>query len=35
VSSSEIRVRVKAGRPIDSLVPPSVAEAIHAAKIYL
>jgi nicotinate-nucleotide adenylyltransferase len=35
VSSSEIRARVKAGRPIDSLVPPSVAEAIHAAKIYL
>jgi nicotinate-nucleotide adenylyltransferase len=35
VSSSEIRARVKAGLPIESLVPPSVAEAIHAAKLYL
>jgi nicotinate-nucleotide adenylyltransferase len=35
VSSSEIRARVKAGLPIDNLVPPAVAEAIHAAKIYV
>jgi nicotinate-nucleotide adenylyltransferase len=34
VSSSEIRARVKAGRPIDQLVPAAVAEAIHAAGIY-
>jgi nicotinic acid mononucleotide adenylyltransferase len=35
VSSSEIRVRVKAGLPIESLVPPAVAEAIRLAKLYL
>jgi len=34
VSSSEIRARVKAGLPIDHLVPAAVAEAIWAAKIY-
>jgi nicotinate-nucleotide adenylyltransferase len=34
VSSSEIRARVKAGRPIDQLVPAAVAEAIRAAGIY-
>jgi nicotinate-nucleotide adenylyltransferase len=35
ISSSQIRARVKAGLAIDSLVPPIVAEAICAAKIYL
>ena len=35
ISSSEIRARVKAGLTIDHLVPPTVAEAIHAAKIYI
>jgi nicotinate-nucleotide adenylyltransferase len=35
VSSSEIRVRVKAGLPIESLVPPAVAEAIRVASLYL
>jgi nicotinate-nucleotide adenylyltransferase len=35
VSSTEIRARVKAGLPIESLVPPAVAEAIHATKLYL
>jgi nicotinate-nucleotide adenylyltransferase len=35
VSSSQIRVRVTVGLPIDSLVPPFVAEAIHAAKLYV
>ena len=35
VSSSEIRARVKAGLPIESLVPAPVAEAIHAAKVYV
>ena|SRR6516162_10281711 len=35
VSSSEIRTRIKAGLPIESLVPPPVAEAIHAARLYL
>ncbi|MGH7992577.1 MAG: nicotinate-nucleotide adenylyltransferase [Limisphaerales bacterium] len=34
VSSSEIRARVKAGLPIEPLVPPPVAEAIRAAKLY-
>jgi nicotinate-nucleotide adenylyltransferase len=34
VSSSQIRARVKAGLPIEHLVPPFVAEAIHAAKLY-
>jgi nicotinate-nucleotide adenylyltransferase len=35
VSSSEIRTRVKAGLTIENLVPAAVAEAIHAAKIYV
>ena len=34
VSSSQIRARVQAGLPIDPLVPPPVAEAIRAAKLY-
>jgi nicotinate-nucleotide adenylyltransferase len=35
VSSSQIRERVKAGRPIDHLVAPAVAEAIHNYRLYL
>jgi len=35
VSSSEIRARVKAGLPVDRLVPASVAEAICAARLYV
>lgn len=35
ISSSQIRARVKAGLPIENLVPPFVAEAIHNAKLYL
>ena len=35
VSSSEIRARVKAGLPVEPLVPPAVAEAIRAARLYL
>jgi nicotinate-nucleotide adenylyltransferase len=35
VSSSEIRCRVKAGLPIDHLVPPAVAEAIRNYRLYL
>jgi len=35
VSSSEIRARVKAGLPIDPFVPPPVAEAIRAARLYV
>ncbi len=35
LSSSQIRARVKAGLPIDFLVPPFVAEAIHAARLYV
>ena len=35
VSSSQIRTRVKAGQPIEHLVPPYVAGAIHAANLYL
>lgn len=34
VSSSQIRARVKAGLPVDHLVPPVVAEAIRAARLY-
>ena len=34
VSSSEIRARVKAGLPIENLVPAAVAEAIRNLKIY-
>lgn len=34
VSSSEIRARVKAGHPIDHLVPAAVAEAIRGGSFY-
>ncbi len=34
VSSSEIRARVRAGLPIDSLVPAAVAEAIRIEALY-
>jgi nicotinate-nucleotide adenylyltransferase len=34
ISSSQIRARVKAGLPVENLVPPSVADAIYAAKLY-
>jgi len=34
ISSSQIRTRVKAGLPVDNLVPPFVADAIHAARLY-
>jgi nicotinate-nucleotide adenylyltransferase len=34
VSSSQIRGRVKAGQPIDHLVPGPVAEAISAERLY-
>jgi nicotinate-nucleotide adenylyltransferase len=35
VSSSQIRARVKAGLPVDQLVPPAVAEAIRNYRLYL
>jgi nicotinate-nucleotide adenylyltransferase len=35
ISSSQIRARVKAGLPVENLVPPFVADAIHAAKLYI
>lgn len=35
ISSSQIRARVKAGLPIENLVPPFVAEAVRAAKLYI
>jgi len=35
VSSSEIRARVKAGLPIDNLVPAAVAEAIRNGRLYV
>ncbi|HWH72209.1 MAG TPA: nicotinate-nucleotide adenylyltransferase [Candidatus Sulfotelmatobacter sp.] len=35
VSSSQIRARVKAGQPIDHLVPAAVAEAIRNNGLYL
>jgi len=35
ISSSQIRQRVKAGLPIDNLVPSFMAEAIRMAKLYI
>jgi nicotinate-nucleotide adenylyltransferase len=35
VSSSQIRQRVRDGRPVDGLVPEAVAEAIRNARLYL
>lgn len=35
VSSSEIRARIKVGKPIDHLVPRSVAESIRNNRLYL
>jgi nicotinate-nucleotide adenylyltransferase len=35
ISSSQIRAQVKANLPIENLVPPFVAAAIHAAKLYV
>jgi len=35
ISSQEIRGRVKAGLPIEPLVPPTVAEAIRNNRLYL
>jgi nicotinic acid mononucleotide adenylyltransferase len=35
ISSSEIRARVKAGLPIEDMVPSFVAQAIHSAKVHL
>jgi nicotinate-nucleotide adenylyltransferase len=35
ISSSQIRTRVKAGQPIDHLVPAAVAEAIQNYQLYL
>jgi len=34
VSSSQIRTRIKAGQPIDHLVPGAVAEAIRSSGLY-
>ena len=35
VSSSQIRARVKAGKSVENLVPPPVAEAIRNNRLYL
>lgn len=35
VSSSQIRARVREGKPVDLLVPPAVAEAIRDNRLYL
>ena len=35
LSSSQIRDRIRAGKPIDNLVPAPVAEAIHNSRLYL
>jgi nicotinate-nucleotide adenylyltransferase len=35
VSSSQIRARVKKSLPVENLVPPAVAEAMRAAKLYV
>ena len=34
VSASTVRDRVRAGLPIDGLVPPAVADYIHAHRLY-
>ena len=35
VSSSQLRARMKKSLPVENLVPPAVAEAIRAAKLYV
>jgi nicotinate-nucleotide adenylyltransferase len=35
VSSSQIRARIKAGLPVENLVPPFVAEAIRNGRLYV
>ena len=35
ISSSQIRARVKAGLPVDHLVPPTVAEAMCGSGLYI
>jgi nicotinate-nucleotide adenylyltransferase len=35
VSSSQIRARIRAGQPVDHLVPAAVAEAIRNSRLYL
>jgi nicotinate-nucleotide adenylyltransferase len=35
LSSSQIRARIRAGRPVDRLLPPAVAEAIRNNQLYL
>jgi nicotinate-nucleotide adenylyltransferase len=35
ISSSQIRARIKAGLPIENLVPPFVTEVIRAEKLYV
>lgn len=35
VSSSQIRARIKAGQPVEPLVPPAVAEFIRNNRLYL
>lgn len=35
ISSSQIRARIKAGLPVENLVPPFVAEAIRNNRLYL
>ena len=35
ISSSQIRDRVREGRPVDELIPPAVAEAIRDNQLYL
>jgi nicotinate-nucleotide adenylyltransferase len=34
VSSTDLRARVRDGRPLDFLLPPAVIEAIHARQLY-
>jgi len=34
VSSSDVRARLAAGRPVDGLVPPAVVRELHARRLY-
>ncbi len=34
ISSTDLRARLAAGRPVDGMIPPAVVHAIHARGLY-